>query len=113
MDARTTICKQRSLWDAFLSGQGPRRVFVFYQPRDSKTDSGEWVVGKGPREIFATLGDEERIRDHACFFLRTSEAAIDPEKVMAAGSVRSLLRKRGKHVLCVPDPVCSPQTVRS
>ena len=55
-------------------------VLAYYQPRDSKNEDGEWVVGAGKPEVFFTHGDEEKLRAKAIFFIRTVDK-VDLDKV--------------------------------
>jgi hypothetical protein len=80
--AALAIARDSKLWDALLSGEGPARMFVFYQPPDKWSDDGECVAGTGAPELISTLGHTTKLRGRACYFLRTSiNAPVDSTKV--------------------------------
>jgi hypothetical protein len=64
---------------------GSSHVLAYYQPRDTKNEEGEWVVGTGKPECFFTHGDEEKLRNKAIFFIRTVDK-VDLDKVRRAAA---------------------------
>lgn len=93
-EALAAVKKSLALLNDFLGVEAPgaggagaapsagssSHVLAYYQPRDTKNEDGEWVVGTGKAECFFTHGDEEKLRNKAIFFIRTVDK-VDLDKV--------------------------------
>ena len=90
---------------------GSSHVLAYYQPRDSKNEEGEWVVGTGKPECFFTHGDEEKLRNKAIFFIRTVDK-VDLDKVRRRpppfASCRLRCRRKHPRRRCSPVNALSP-----
>ena len=86
-------------------------MLAYYQPRDSKHEEGEWVVGTGKSECFFTHGDEEKLRNKAIFFIRTVDK-VDLDKVRRRpppfASCRLRCRRKHPRRRCSPVNALSP-----
>ena len=59
--------KSRDVIDKFLDGEGPSRIFAYYQSPETGTEGEQNLHDP---VLFLTYGDTERIKDKAVWFLR-------------------------------------------
>lgn len=64
--------KNQPLFDAFLKGTGPARVFVYYQTAYKITETGEIFDYPGREEFYVTDGEKERLKGKGLYFVRTT-----------------------------------------
>jgi len=62
--------KNRELLEKFLDGEGPQKIFVFYQVHEQVLQDEIKDTGNAEPVLFMTIG-EEKIKEKAVWFLRT------------------------------------------
>ena len=72
--------KKAAILDAFVSGEGPRKIVVHYQQGITESASGE-MVPEGPLKCTLETEQLERIIGKAAYFLRTCEGAVNAKSV--------------------------------
>lgn len=84
---------------ALFNPTGPPRLFVFFQPRDVRGADGEVHPGAGAPVLFATLGNEDRIRRKALYFLRNTAPGKSVDLDVASGADLMLGESRSQRRL--------------
>jgi hypothetical protein len=64
--------KHQPVFDGFLKGTGPARVFVYYQTAYKVTEANEIIDFPGHPEIYITDGEKERLKGKGIYFVRTT-----------------------------------------
>jgi hypothetical protein len=60
------------VFDAFLKGTGPNRVFVYWQTAYKITEAGDIQELPGREEWYVTDGEKERLKGKGLYFVRTT-----------------------------------------
>jgi hypothetical protein len=68
----------QKLFDDFISGVGPLRLFVYYQQPYKINESGEINWYNGPKEFFVSDGEKLKLRDKGIFFARAEGKTPNP-----------------------------------
>ena len=71
----------QTLFDAFFKGNGPARIFVYYQTPYKITESGELVDTGGHKEFQVTDGEKVKLKGKGVYFLRNTnnDKPINPQ----------------------------------
>jgi hypothetical protein len=77
------------LWEDFLKGVGPSRIFVFYQVPQKIGDNGEVIEIGSHKEFLVSDGEKCKLRGKGLYFVRTtdSESPKDISKGTSDGDV--------------------------
>ena len=73
------------MWEDFIKGVGPSRIFVFYQVPYRTGENGEIIeVSGGVKEFIVSDGEKTKLKGKGVYFVRTTDS--DTPKDISKGT---------------------------
>lgn len=74
--------KNKELLELFLMGDGPSKIFIYYQVHEQTQNDDIKDNGSSEPTLFITYGDKERLKDKAVFFIRNLPIEAKVKKII-------------------------------
>lgn len=75
------------MWEDFQKGEGPSRIFVFYQTPYKTGENGEIIEQHGsPKEFIVSDGEKYKLIGKGVYFVRTTDSDSVPKKDISKGT---------------------------
>lgn len=73
----------KQMLDDFQKGDGPSRIFIYYQTQHKVLESGEIIELGGHKEFVVTDGEKVKLKGKGVYFVRTTP----PKKPISSGNM--------------------------